>query len=87
MYVCVCAGITDQNIRDAIAEGDHSLKALRNRLNIAHGCGMCVRETRQILDDELRMQAAATLATELVARPNTPRPQQPFVQPQRSVAA
>lgn len=79
MYVCVCAGITDQQIRHAVAAGDHSLKALRDSLGIAYSCGMCVKDTRQILDDELRLKAATDLATELVAVPR--------VQPQERVAA
>lgn len=75
MYVCVCAGITDQHIRDAIASGDHNLKALRDSLGIARSCGMCVKETRQILEEELRLKAAASLATELVVTRAEPLPQ------------
>lgn len=75
MYVCVCAGITDQQIRDAIASGDHNLRALHDSLGIAHSCGMCVKDTRQILDEELRLKAAASLATELVVTRTEPLPQ------------
>ncbi|WP_417598004.1 (2Fe-2S)-binding protein [Oceanospirillum sp.] len=76
MYVCVCAGVTDVQIREAIAAGDHSLKALRDSLGIAHNCGMCVKDTRQIMDETLRINAAAYLATELVVTRTEPLPQQ-----------
>jgi len=75
MYVCVCAGITDQQIRDAVSSGDHNLKALRDNLGVARSCGMCVKETRQILDEESRMKAAASLATELAIAKTEPVPQ------------
>ncbi|SEF40114.1 BFD-like [2Fe-2S] binding domain-containing protein [Oceanospirillum linum] len=62
-------------IREAIAAGDHSLKALRDSLGIAHNCGMCVKDTRQIMDETLRINAAAYLATELVATHAAPQQQ------------
>ncbi|MDX1319507.1 MAG: (2Fe-2S)-binding protein [Oceanospirillum sp.] len=75
MYVCVCAGVTDLQIREAISAGDHSLKALRDSLGIAHSCGMCVKDTRRILDEELCRKAAASLATELAVARTEPVPQ------------
>jgi len=53
MYVCLCEGVTDGQIRDAIYEGCCSYRDVRETLGVASQCGKCaclakqvVRETR-----------------------------------------
>jgi bacterioferritin-associated ferredoxin len=41
MYVCVCNGITEAQVRDAIAQGATSLPSLSARLGVTTGCGGC----------------------------------------------
>ena len=53
MYVCVCKGITDRQIKAAIADGASSLGQLRKALGVATQCGKCSVTTREILDDVL----------------------------------
>jgi bacterioferritin-associated ferredoxin len=53
MYVCVCKGITDRQIKAAIADGASSLGQLRKALGVATQCGKCSVMTREILDDVL----------------------------------
>jgi bacterioferritin-associated ferredoxin len=49
MYVCLCKGITDTQIREAVQQGAHSLKDVRNTLGVASQCGKCGVLTREIL--------------------------------------
>jgi bacterioferritin-associated ferredoxin len=41
MFVCVCNGITEHQVRAAIEEGACSLHDLSARLGVASGCGCC----------------------------------------------
>ena len=54
MYICICNGITDKQIRNAAESGVRDLWALQRELGVASGCGSCqeaasdiLRETRQ----------------------------------------
>lgn len=53
MYVCICTGITDRQIKQAIKEGAHSLTALGQELGIALQCGECACLTQEILSETL----------------------------------
>lgn len=41
MYVCLCKGITDSQIRAAVQDGVSSLRELRSTLGVASQCGKC----------------------------------------------
>ena len=41
MYVCICNGITDHQIRDAVADGATSMNDLQQNLGVASCCGRC----------------------------------------------
>jgi bacterioferritin-associated ferredoxin len=41
MYVCICNGITDRQIREAVAGGATSLEELHDELGVASQCGSC----------------------------------------------
>lgn len=53
MYVCVCKGITDHQIRAAVSEGATSVGQLRRRLGVASQCGKCSCLTREIVQETL----------------------------------
>ena len=53
MYVCLCKGITDSQIRAAVQDGASSMRELRNMLGVASQCGKCVILTRDIVRDSL----------------------------------
>ncbi len=53
MYVCLCKGITDTQIRAAIQEGASSLREVRSRLGVASQCGKCGVLAREILQETL----------------------------------
>ena len=46
MYVCICAAVTDRQVRAAVADGADTLDQLTFRLGVGAGCGCC-RETAQ----------------------------------------
>ncbi|HDN2512653.1 bacterioferritin-associated ferredoxin [Providencia vermicola] len=54
MYVCLCEAITDKQIRNAVRKYQvSSLKGLRQVLPVGRECGKCIRQTREILQQEL----------------------------------
>ena len=53
MYVCVCKGITDTQIRAAVQDGAESLRAIRETLGVMTQCGKCSCLTRDIVKDAL----------------------------------
>ncbi len=53
MYVCLCKGITDSQIRAAIEDGASSVREVRNSLGVASQCGKCGVLTRVRYDCEL----------------------------------
>lgn len=53
MYVCLCKGITDSQIRAAIEDGANSFKEVRNTLGIASQCGKCGILSREIVRESL----------------------------------
>ncbi len=53
MYVCVCRGVTDHQIRAAAAEGASSVDELRDRLGVASRCGKCSSLAADVLHESL----------------------------------
>ena len=58
MYVCLCRGITDQDIKDAVANGAETFREIRDLLDLGTCCGRCAPEARAIISDELSVLAA-----------------------------
>lgn len=53
MYICMCHGITDRQIRDAVCEGAASMHELRAELGVASSCGRCAQYAEQLLEETL----------------------------------
>ncbi|WP_147653090.1 (2Fe-2S)-binding protein [Vulcaniibacterium gelatinicum] len=51
MYVCICNGVTDREIRDAAAAGCDSLAELTMRTGCGANCGSCLDHAERILDE------------------------------------
>ncbi len=49
MYVCLCKGITDRQIKAAIDDGVCSMGQLRKTLGVATQCGKCAVSARELL--------------------------------------
>ena len=57
MYVCVCKGITDSQIKDAVCAGASSLKQVRKQLGVSSQCGKCGILAKQIVEQALYKEA------------------------------
>ena len=70
MYVCLCKGVTDTQVRQAVEEGHDTMRKLNKTLGVGSQCGRCacfakelIRETKgNSLVSEEYMAAAARLA-------------------------
>jgi bacterioferritin-associated ferredoxin len=51
MYVCLCHGITDLKIKQAVREdGVGNMRQLRERLGVGSQCGKCVQMAQSMID-------------------------------------
>ena len=53
MYVCLCQGVTDGHIRDAIYEGCCSYRDVRENLGVGTQCGKCACAAKQVVRETL----------------------------------
>lgn len=71
MYVCLCEGVTDGQIREAIYEGCCSYRDVRATLGVASQCGKCAclakQVVRETLSDVHSSQAALAYPASFVA--------------------
>lgn len=51
MYVCVCFGITDHEIREVAEAGCTSTAELTMRTGAGANCGTCLELAAQLIDD------------------------------------
>jgi len=57
MYVCLCKGVTDSQIRQAVDAGATSLRQVRQQLGVASQCGKCSCLARDILNNAVQEKA------------------------------
>ncbi|MCF4996006.1 (2Fe-2S)-binding protein [Pseudomonas syringae] len=71
MYVCLCTGVTDGQIRDAINEGCCSYKEVRLATGVASQCGKCACLAKEVVRETLAksqfVQAAIPYPAEFTA--------------------
>lgn len=48
MYVCICKGITQKDIQNAVEEG-FSLSDMRKKMGLASECGSCCQYAKQLV--------------------------------------
>ena len=54
MYVCICKGITDKDIKDAVIDqGVGSLRELKQLMPLGSQCGTCTKVAQTIIDDTI----------------------------------
>lgn len=49
MYVCICNGVTDHQIREAVANGCRSVSELTMRTGAGANCGTCLEVAASML--------------------------------------
>ncbi|MDX5630945.1 MULTISPECIES: bacterioferritin-associated ferredoxin [unclassified Brenneria] len=53
MYVCLCNAVSDKAIRKAVRQYQpQSMQQLRKLIPIGTDCGKCIRQARDIFEDE-----------------------------------
>jgi len=72
MIVCVCRRISDHQIRQAVADGAHSLECLQFDLGVATQCGRCADCASKVLCDA--KGALATPGTHAAVQVMRPQP-------------
>lgn len=54
MYVCMCYGVTDKAIKQAVeTQGAGNLRELREVMDIGSQCGKCIAMAQQIIDNTI----------------------------------
>jgi bacterioferritin-associated ferredoxin len=60
MWVCLCKGVNDRQIRAAINAGARTPEEISARCRAATGCGGCLPEVCRMLSDHLAAEAYFT---------------------------
>ncbi|MFK4753796.1 MULTISPECIES: (2Fe-2S)-binding protein [Oceanospirillaceae] len=53
MYVCLCKAVTNQQVKDAVEQGQ-SYGEMRRSLGLATDCGCCGRVAKQLIQEHVR---------------------------------
>lgn len=64
MFICVCKGVTDSQIKQAIADGCGSYAEVRQKLGIGtgSGCGTCACDAKALVNGQLFSKKQSLLA-------------------------
>lgn len=52
MYVCLCQGVKESDVRRAIAGGVGNVEQLGERLGVGTGCGCCREYAQTLLEEQ-----------------------------------
>jgi len=60
MYICVCKGVTDTAIREAVIHrGADRMRDLKTCLGVSEQCGICACHAKQVLEQALMQKTLA----------------------------
>jgi bacterioferritin-associated ferredoxin len=57
VYICLCHGITDNQIRICVQAGARTLGDLSGKLGVATQCGSCAASACEVLNETLQSAA------------------------------
>jgi bacterioferritin-associated ferredoxin len=57
MFVCLCKGVTDTQIKQSIENGATSLRDVRRELGVATKCCKCLPDAIAVIDQALAKQS------------------------------
>ena len=61
MYVCLCKGINDKVIHQAVVSGEvNSMRDLRQQYGVASQCGCCKNCAKDVLHEALEQRSGST---------------------------
>ena len=61
MYVCLCNGVTERAVREAVKSGARDLTDLRAMTGCATTCGSCGETAMDVVRDELKARPLGLL--------------------------
>jgi bacterioferritin-associated ferredoxin len=61
MYVCLCNGVTERAVREAVKSGARDLDDLRAMTGCATNCGSCADTALEVARDELKARPLGLL--------------------------
>lgn len=56
MYICICHGITDHQIRETLNGGAASLDEVQQHMPVGGCCGRCLPSAQELVDVHLSKQ-------------------------------
>ncbi|MFL0811559.1 MAG: bacterioferritin-associated ferredoxin [Agarilytica sp.] len=59
MFVCICKGITDTQIREAIDNGAENMGEIRQELGVSSQCGRCVPAVKEVVRASMDAKAGS----------------------------
>lgn len=62
MYVCLCTGVTDREIREKLHEGAASVVDVMRCTGAGTGCGTCVETIASMIEEQVGARPAAVSA-------------------------
>jgi bacterioferritin-associated ferredoxin len=62
MYVCICEGVTEREVRDEIAGGAHTAEAIGARCGAGTSCGTCLDRICDLLSASTHRRHGRMLA-------------------------
>lgn len=60
MYVCICHGISDRRIREAVTGGARSFEEVQACTGVATNCGACEQTARGVIEEHVDNTEAET---------------------------
>jgi bacterioferritin-associated ferredoxin len=60
MYICLCHGVNETTIREAVRNGSRTLRELSFQTGCGTQCGSCVSQVQALLLETIRVEQAAT---------------------------
>jgi bacterioferritin-associated ferredoxin len=54
MYVCLCKGVVENQIRELVAEGVCGVRDVQRACLAGSDCGACIQAIRQLLTEETK---------------------------------
>ena len=66
MYICICKGVTDTAIREAVCQGADRMRDLKTCLGVSEQCGICAAHAQEVLEQALMQK---TLTRQFIPKP------------------
>jgi bacterioferritin-associated ferredoxin len=60
MYICLCHGVNEATIRQAVRNGSRTLRELSFQTGCGTQCGSCVSQVKALMLESIRAEQATT---------------------------